>query len=181
MADQTQEHAGEQEPKRDAEGLAYNSFEEYLQTAEPAVKELYETHISNLKNALNAERENRRKLSEQLKELAPKAEKGSELERKLAETAKLLEEAEQRSTEYNRRATFAEQAIRPGVNCSNIKAAYALAVSEGLFDEDNSPKWKELQKLAPELFRATKQTNAGNTEKSDSSDINAAIRRAAGI
>jgi len=31
MADQTQEHAGEQEPKRDAEGLAYNSFEEYLQ------------------------------------------------------------------------------------------------------------------------------------------------------
>ncbi|HQK35335.1 MAG TPA: hypothetical protein PK074_11465 [Spirochaetales bacterium] len=167
--------------KSEQKEQSYGSFEEFVNTLDEQKKELYSNHISGLKNALESEKENRRKLAEQVKALSPAVEKGSELERKLAETAKLLEEAEQRSTEYNRRATFAEQAIRPGVNCSNIKAAYALAVSEGLFDEDNSPKWKELQKLAPELFRATKQTNAGNTEKSDSSDINAAIRRAAGI
>jgi len=167
--------------KSEQKEQSYGSFEEFVNTLDEQKKELYSNHISGLKNALKNEKENRRKLAEQVKALSPAVEKGSELERKLAETAKLLEEAEQRSTEYNRRATFAEQAIRPGVNCSNIKAAYALAVSEGLFDEDNSPKWKELQKLAPELFRATKQTNAGNTEKSDSSDINAAIRRAAGI
>lgn len=160
---------------------SFESFDEFVNTLDEPVKALYSNHISGLKNALESEKENRRKLSEQVKALSPAVEKGSELERKLAETAKLLEEAEQRSVEYNRRATFAEQAIRPGVNCSNVKAAYALAVSEGLFDDSNAPKWKDLQKLAPELFRVTKQTNGGNTEQAVSNDINAAIRRAAGI
>lgn len=160
---------------------SFESFDEFVNTLDEPVKALYSNHISGLKNALESEKENRRKLSEQVKALSPAVEKGSELEKKLAETAKLLEEAEQRSNEFNRRATFAEQAIRPGVNCSNVKAAYALAVSDNLFTEDGQPKWKELQKLAPELFRVTKQTNGGNTEQSVSNDINAAIRRAAGI
>lgn len=160
---------------------SFESFEQFVETLDEPVKELYSSHISGLKNALDGERENRRKLSEQVKSLTPAVEKGSELEKKLAETAKLLDEAERRSVEYNRRATFAEQAIRPGVNCANVKAAYALAVSENLFTEDGSPKWKELQKLAPELFRFSKQTNAGNPNEAVSNDINAAIRRAAGI
>lgn len=160
---------------------SFESFDQFVQTLNEPLQQLYSSNISGLKNALESEKENRRKLSEQVKALSPAVEKGSELERKLAETAKLLEEAEQRSIEFNRRATFAEQAIRPGVNCSNVKAAYALAVSENLFTEDGEPKWKELQKLAPELFRVTKQTNGGNTEQSVSNDINAAIRRAAGI
>ena len=159
----------------------FESFDQYVSTLDEPLQQLYTSNIAGLKNALESEKENRRKLSEQVKALSPAVEKGSELEKKLAETAKLLEEAEQRSTEYNRRATFAEQAIRPGVNCSNVKAAYALAVSDNLFTEDGQPKWKELQKLAPELFRVTKQTNGGNTEQSVSNDINAAIRRAAGI
>jgi len=159
----------------------FESFDQYVSTLDEPLQQLYTSNIAGLKNALESEKENRRKLSEQVKALSPAVEKGSELEKKLAETAKLLEEAERRSNEYNRRATFAEQAIRPGVNCANVKAAYALAVSENLFNEDGSPKWKELQKLAPELFRITKQTNAGNLNEAVSSDINAAIRRAAGI
>lgn len=159
----------------------FETFDKFVETLDEPVKELYNSHISGLKNALESEKDNRRKLAEQIKSLTPAVEKGSELEAKLAETAKQLEEAEQRSMEYNRRATFAEQAIRPGVNCANVKAAYALAVSENLFSEDGNPKWKELQKLAPELFRISKQTDAGNQDNSVTNDINAAIRRAAGI
>ena len=60
---------------------------EYYQAPDEPVKELSSTHIAGLKNALNAERESRRKLSEQLKKLMTKAEKGSELEQKLAKNA----------------------------------------------------------------------------------------------
>lgn len=171
----------EMNDKPDPEKPSFSSFDEFVNTLDEPVKELYNSHISGLKNALDSEKENRRKLSEQVKALSPAVEKGSELEKKLAETAKLLDEAERRSVEYNRRATFAEQAIRPGVNCTNVKAAYALAVSENLFTEDGSPKWKDLQKLAPELFRVTNLSNGGNAEQAVSNDINAAIRRAAGI
>lgn len=181
MAEDIQNNASQPEPARDAEAPAYNSFEEYLETAEPTVKELYEKHISSLKNALNAERDNRRKLSEQLKEIAPKAEKGSELERQLAETAKTIEELEQRSREYERQAQFASEAIKPEIGCVNVDAAYALAVVKGLFNQEGKPLWNELKKSAPQLFRseATSTTAAGRSGKV-ADDINAAIRRAAG-
>ena len=65
----------------------YLPMSEYYQAPDEPVKELSSTHIAGLKNALNAERESRRKLSEQLKELMTKAEKGSELEQELAKNA----------------------------------------------------------------------------------------------
>ncbi len=65
----------------------YLPMSEYYQAPDEPVKELSSTHIAGLKNALNAERESRRKLSEQLKKLMTKAEKGSELEQKLAKNA----------------------------------------------------------------------------------------------
>ena len=113
----------EMNDKPDQQKPSFSSFDEFVNTLDEPIKELYNSHISGLKNALDSEKENRRKLSEQVKALSPAVEKGSELEKKLAETAKLLDEAERRSVEYNRRATFAEQAIRPGVNCTNVKAA----------------------------------------------------------
>jgi hypothetical protein len=44
----------------------YLPMSEYYQAPDEPVKELSSTHIAGLKNALNAERESRRKLSEQL-------------------------------------------------------------------------------------------------------------------
>lgn len=171
----------EQKDDNQGSGTEYGSFDEYLSTLEEPIVKLYEENISGLKNALESERENRRKLSEQVKKLNPLAEKGSEIEQKLTETVKLLEEAEQRSVELQRRALFAEQAIRPEVSCSNVRAAYALAVSEGSFDRDGNPDWDRLREIAPELFKTTSQTNAGNNSKPKPHDINAAIRRAAGM
>jgi len=159
----------------------YDNFDAYLATLEKPIVELYETSVSGLKKALSSERDNRRKLSEQVKKLSPLADKGSEIETKLTETVKLLEEAEQRSVEAQRRANFAEQAIRPEVSCTNVRAAHALAVSEGAFNEDGTPQWDRLRELAPELFNTSIQTDAGRRTKTTPSDINSAIRRAAGI
>lgn len=146
------------------------SFEEWLSSQDDEVRELYEQHTSGLKSALEKEKEARKSLSQQLKELVPKAEKGSELEQKLTETVSRLESAE-------RRALFAEQANQ--VECVNPKAAYALAVSEDLFDENGQPEWKKIKEIAPELFRRTAKTDAGVNESAPV-DINAAIRKATG-
>jgi len=179
MAEPENEAVKEEEAKSES----FNSFDEYLSKADPKIVELYNGHVSGLKTALERERDDRRKLSEQVKSLLPKAEEGSELQGKLAETVKLLEQTEQRFVEEQRRANFAEQAIRPEVGCTNVKAAYALAVSENLFTKDGSPAWTELKRLAPELFKSgmNSKTNAGNSKSVITSDINSAIRRAAGL
>lgn len=161
---------------------AFKSFDEFLQSQPEDIRGLYETTVSGLKNALDSERDNRKKLAEQVKALSTQAEKGSELEKQLTETVKLLQEAEQREAESKRQAKFAEQAIRPEVSCGNVKAAYALAVAEGLFSEQGEPDWKKLRSIAPELFRLNRTTDAGNTGKSTTSeDMNAVIRRQAGL
>lgn len=159
---------------------AFDNFDAFLQTQPDTIKGLYASNVSGLKTALESERESRKKLSEQVKTLSPQVEKGSELEKQLTEMVKRLEEAEQREADSNRRAKFAEQAIRPGVGCSNVKAAYALATSEKLFNSEGDPDWKALRQLAPELFRQKPEMDAGATGRAAGDDINAALRKAAG-
>jgi len=114
-------------------------------------------------------------LSAQLKELLPKAEKGSELEAQLTETVSKLESAE-------RRAAFAEQAIKPEVSCSNVKAAYALALADNLFDKDGNPDWTTIKQTAPELFRKPSSTDGGaGNRQPPKEDIYTAAMRAAGL
>jgi len=163
------------------EKATFETFEAFLTEQPEAIKALYETTVSGLKSALESERESRKKLSEQVKSLAPQVEKGSELEKRLAETARMLQEAEQREAESSRHAKFIDQAIRPGVNCTNPKAAYALATAEGLFSEQGEPDWEKLRTLAPELFRVAGITAAGATGKVTGDDINALIRRKIGV
>lgn len=170
----------DQTTSTEAEAKTFESFDSFLANQPDDVKALYEANVSGLKSALESERDSRKKLTEQVKSLLPQVEKGSELERKLAETAKLLSEAEQREAEISKRAKFAEEAIRPGVNCVNIKAAYAFAKAENLFSEQGEPDWKKLKELAPELFRNAPVTKAGASGKTAGDDINAALRRAAG-
>lgn len=161
----------------------YGTFEEYLATLDKPVKDLYEQHTHGLKTALEKEREDRKKLKESFDSLKSAAEKGSELEGKLRDATKLLEEADARYQEVERRANFTEQAIKPEIGCTNVRAAYALAVSENLFDSKQNPDWKSIKSAAPELFKSGKFTDAGKNNKSNISDfdMNAALRRAAGL
>jgi hypothetical protein len=153
----------------------YENFGAYLEKQPKEVQELYKQDVHGLKSALTTERDEKKSLAAQLKELLPKAEKGSELENQLTETVSKLESAE-------RRAAFAESAIRPEIGCSNVKAAYALALADDLFDKTGSPNWEDIKKAAPELFRKPGSTDggAGNTSQLRD-DLVTATKRAAGL
>lgn len=152
------------------------TFETWYSGLDEQAKAVFDGHVNGLKTALNTERQNRADLAKQIKDLAAKAEKGSELERQLGEASTRLAEAE-------RRAMFAEDAIKPEIGCSNIKVAYALAVAEGMFDSKGRPDWAGLKTAAPELFRkpgpGSADGGAGHNQ-TPRMDMNMIIRRAAG-
>jgi DNA repair exonuclease SbcCD ATPase subunit len=159
---------------------SYETFDEYLATVEEPIKALYEEHTSGLKTALEKEREERKELNSKVKQLHEKAEKGSELEKQLSETLERLEQAERNYEATQKRIKFAEQASMPEIGCTNPKEAYALAITENLFDKNGEPEWKAIQETAPQLFRKT-TTDAGKTGSRTGNDINALIRQKAGL
>lgn len=152
------------------------TFDTWYGGLDSAQKGLLDSHVNGLKTALITERQDRAELSKRIKDLAAKAEKGSELETQLNEAYGKLEAAE-------RRAQFAEDALRPEIGCSNAKAAYALAVNEGLFDSKGRTDWQTLKTLAPELFRKPGPGSAdggAGVNHGPKLDMNSIIRRAAG-
>jgi hypothetical protein len=158
------------------EGEKPTSFEAWMEKQDEQTKALYEQHISGLKNTVKSTRQERDDFAREIKELLPKAEKGSEFEKNLTETLKKLEATE-------RRATFVEEAVKPGIDCRNPKAAYALAVTIDAFDKLGNPDWALLKQEAPELFgKLTPPAHGGSGTDSppQANDINSMIRRAAG-
>lgn len=150
------------------------NWTEWLAAQTESVRALADAHTAGLRNALDAEREQRKDLARQLRDLAPKAEKGSDLERSIADLTAKHEAAE-------RRAAFMESA--GAANCTNPRAAYLVAVAEGHFKRDGSPDWAALAAMAPELFRRATPTNAGagtGTPPPGKASMNEFIRRAAG-
>jgi hypothetical protein len=152
-------------------------FDEWLKAQDETVRTAYESHTKGLKTALDSERTQRSELARQLKEASKGAEKGSDLERSLADLSGKLELAE-------RRATFAEQATRPEIGCVNVRAAWALAQAEGLFDSRGNPNWDSLKTTAPELFGASPvRGNAGvgtGVKPPPAQGMNQFIRQSAG-
>lgn len=152
------------------------TFDAWYAGLDETTKGLFDGHVNGLKTSLATERQERSNLAKQVKELAAKAEKGSELEKQLTDMQNALQAAE-------RRAAFNEDAMRPEVGCSNPKAAYALALADNLFDSRGRPDWNALKQTAPELFRKPGPGNSdggagnGNTPHLTMNDI---IRRAAG-
>ncbi len=114
-----------------------------------------------LKGALDKERDEAKQLTKQLKDLQGKAEKGSELEKALTDLQAQLTAATQERD-------FILSAPAKGV--SNIKAAYKLAVADGLIDAKGAIDWDGLKGSYPELFAQPKpapppNTNATSTSK----------------
>ncbi|MCU0503883.1 MAG: hypothetical protein MUC51_19355 [Anaerolineae bacterium] len=153
------------------------AFEEWLKGQDESIRTAYESHTRGLKSALDSERTQRNDLARQLKEASKGIEKGSDLERSLADLSGKLELAE-------RRATFAEQATRPEIGCVNVKAAWALASTDGLFDSRGNPNWDAIKSAAPELFGAPPvRGNAGvgtGVKPPPAQGMNQFIRQAAG-
>ena len=150
------------------------TFEGFYSEADDTVKALLDGHTKGLKSALEAERETRKTFEKQIRELAAKAEKGSEAEKQLTELSAQLELS-------NRRASFAESASREGV--TNPKALFVLAAAGDFFDKKGEVDFASLRKEYPEFFKKPiPEGNAGEGAGSatPAQSMNDIIRRAAG-
>lgn len=150
------------------------SFEAWLGEQPEHVRKGYESHAAGLLTSLQTEREQRKEFARLVKELGPKAEKGSELEKALGETSTRLEQTE-------RRLAFVEEASRPEIGCTNSRAAFLVAEADNLFKRSGEPDWTAIKAAAPELFASRKAPpgNAGSGNGSppaQKGDMNAYIR-----
>jgi uncharacterized protein (DUF3084 family) len=120
----------------------------------------FETEAAGLKSALTKERETRDALDKQLKTLSKNADKGSDLEKQLAELSAQLAASKQRIAFF---------ATKPA-DLADDEAAWLLADSKGLIGEDGTVKWDALKTQHPALFAAKQEaqkppppnTNAAN-------------------
>jgi len=175
---QTQQTTQQQTNQQTTQQQAKKSWDDVLKELPEDVKALYTEHHTGLQNSVKATRDERDDLAKQIKDLLPKAEKGSELEKSLTEALGKLDQAD-------KRANFAEQAIKPEIGCRNVKAAFALATASDLFKKNGDPDWDALKKDAPELFGAViPEGNGGSgTDEDDmkpenvNANFNAQLRR----
>jgi hypothetical protein len=119
------------------------TFDTWLSSQPADVQTLLNGHIEGLRNTVQATRTERDTLSAELKKLSKGVEKGSDLEKQLAELTTQVEAA-------NAKAVFFEAA--PAHECKNAKAAFALMTSLNLTTRSGEPDWDGLKREAPELF-----------------------------
>lgn len=153
----------------------FDTWEEYLTSVPENIRLMYESDVQGLKNALDAERDQRKKLDKQLRDAIASAEEGSQLKASMEELQANLQQAESR-------AQFAEEAGQHGV--TNIQLAWLAANQIEAFDSRGNVKWKKLKESYPELFKvATPAGNAGagtSGQQTAQMDMNQLIRQAAG-
>ena len=115
-----------------------------------------DAHIGGLRNALADERNGRKELEKQLRNLSKQAEEGSALKTELDRLA-----GEQAITTAN--TTFFEAAHEAQVK--NLRLAWLAAQDFGLIDaKTGEADFAKLRQMAPELFaqKPAPQGNAGN-------------------
>ena len=117
------------------------------------ITQLHETHTSGLRTSLQSERDERKKIAAQLKDLQGKQEKGSATEAQLIEMQQQLEVA-------NRRADFMAEAIKPEIGLIGAEAAWVLMNNdaESYFDRKGNPNFAKLKEAHPYLFRSQTAT-----------------------
>lgn len=170
-------NAGGQTQSPGADGGTPPTWETTLETLTEEQRGLFDAHVQGLRGALDSERQQRRDFERQLREATGQLEEGSELRTQLEEMTARLDEAE-------RRADFASEAGRQGV--TNVHLAWLAARDAELFDRRGNTDWAALRERCPELFsdrqqqRAAGNAGAGTNTPPAPTDMNTAIRRAAG-
>ena len=141
------------------------------------VQGLYQSNIEGLKSTIKATRSERDTMANELRDAAGELEKGSDAEGKLLDMAGKVEAAE-------KRATFAEDALKPEIGCTNPKVAYLVALAGDLFDRRGNPDWDAIKKASPETFKEKlpKVDGGEGTDKipTGKGDMNTFIRSRAG-
>ena len=147
-------------PSGKLETTPNGTFEEWFNTQPDDVKTLISNYENGLKSALKSERENTKALSKQISDLQGAADKGSDLQKQLADLQSKL-------TESERYSSFMDGAT--GAGCSNPKAAYRIAkADDDMWKRDGSPDWEAIKETAPELFGTKRgKGGAGNGRNED--------------
>lgn len=160
----------------DNQGGGMPVFDDWIAEQPDDVREMLESHTSGLKSALDTERESRKDLQKQLRDLAENAEAGSDAQNELTAMADKLDASD-------RKAAFYEAAHANGVN--NLKLAYLVATQDELFDKKGNPDFDAMKTNYPQLF-GSKTVTAGNagsgteTEPPASASMDDFIRTQAG-
>ncbi len=152
------------------------TFDAWQKSLPDEQKGLIESHVKGLKSALDSERGSRKDLEKQLRDLAKKAEAGSDAQTQLTKLADDLSTAD-------RKADFYEAAHAAGVK--NLKLAFTVAVTEEMFDKHGRVSFDEMKKSYPELFGTTTtprgDAGSGTDRKPKAgNEMNDFIRSAAG-
>jgi hypothetical protein len=173
-----QSNAPEQPGGETPESTAPVTFEAVYTALPEAQRGVIDSHIVGLKSALKDERDGRKALEKQLRDLSKQAEEGSVLRTQLDKLA------EEQST-TSAKAVFFEQAHDAQVR--NLRLAWLAAQEYGLVDaKTGEADFAKLRQQAPELFvaKTIPTANAGNGAKqggvSDGRSMNDYIRAAAG-
>jgi hypothetical protein len=170
-----QEAQGQQQGQ-ESETPTPPAFDAWLQEQPEEVKGLLDGHVKGLKNALQSERDEKRKLQNDLEKVAKGfLEEGSEARKAVEKISGDLDNA-------NRRVEFYEDAIPQG--CSNPKLAWLAAVEIAAIDGRGKVNWDALKEQFPELFKRTApppaHAGAGTGQPAQGFDMNRAIRGATG-
>lgn len=169
----TNENAAET-PQNDTQ--APPTPDEWYSSLDDATKPLVDAYAANLKSALKSERDTRKALEKQVKELSQKAGKDNELSAKLEELSNSLAEA-------SRQTAFYEAAnSRDDLPRNRVAAAYKIAKLDNLIDDEHNVDWDAMKTNHDYLFvEVTKKVagNAGNgagAKPQPKKDMNALIR-----
>lgn len=175
---QGQDNRGQQQSNQGQQNsetpFVYDSW--FAQQSED-VRTGIEAHITGLRNTVQATRQERDSLAQQLRDAAKSA--TGEVKAQLDKLSADLEAAQMR-------ADFFEEAARPDVGCTNPRLAYIAADQAGLIDKKGRVNWAEMRKQYPELFRQAGQQKgsadggAGSGNKPAGNSMNDFIRKAAG-
>jgi hypothetical protein len=122
------------------------TFDQWFPSQDKAIQDLVQGRLQALEGTLRAQKGERENLTKQIKDLAAKAEKGSE-------TQKALEDVSAKLDAETRRADFFEDAAKPDIGCSNPRLAYLAAQQAGAIDQKGRINWDVLKQQFPELFK----------------------------
>lgn len=171
--DASKQQGNQQQEKQAKEPL---NFDKWYGSLDDATRDLFNDRVDGLRSALTSERNERKKLAAQIKELSGKADKGSEL-------AQQLEQLTGNMGKLDQKAQFYEDAHNADV--ANLRLAWLAAQDLDLIGKDGKVDFNKLREAAPELFRkkVTPPANAGQgagQAGTTQPTMNSFIRKAAG-
>ncbi len=169
MPDNPQDQASETPANGETPQNEQLNFDAWIASQTDPIQGLITEHTQGLRSALETERQQRKDLTKQIKDLTGKLDANSDAAKQLGELSSNLDTAQ-------KRADFYEAATAAG--CIKLKPAYLVAQADNLTID-------QVKNQYPELFVQARPTsthagNGTNTSPPSTTTMNDFIRRASG-